>query len=334
MSLAAHLKDIIQKEGPIDVGRFMALALGHPEFGYYMTRDPFGRGGDFTTAPEISQMFGEMIGAWVADVWTQMGRPDFVLLECGPGRGTLMADMMRATKNVPGFHEACSVHLMEISPVLKDKQAGVLADYKPMWHAGLESVPKDKPLIMIANEFLDALPVRQFVRDGGAWHERMVDFKDGTFVFVPEQGEIMEQSPACVDFIKDVSAHLQKTGGAALFIDYGYTSGTGESLQAVKNHKYVPVLEDVGNADLTAHVDFAALKEVAGVKVLGPVEQGAFLRKLGIEARAEMLAQKAAPEQKVQLQNALQRLCDSGQMGSLFKVMGLVHGETIHPAGF
>lgn len=352
--LEKYLKTQIEAHGPIDVGMFMNIALGHPQHGYYMKKDPFGAGGDFTTAPEISQMFGEVIGAWVADIWMQMGSPDkFTLLECGPGRGTLMADILRAAQNVSGFRAACNVHLLEISPVLKKIQEETLkacharADGHPAkdkegqtpafagvttigWHQTLETVPDDVPIIVIANEFFDALPVRQMVPGG----ERKIDLKDDVFVFTGD-GPISEVSPASISFMNDLCALMKKASGVALIIDYGYLEGSGDTFQAVYKHQYVSPLEHIGDADLTAHVDFGALKQIAfknGVQVSGPVEQGAFLKAIGIEQRAAYLSGKTQDQDQIKI--ALKRLTDSSQMGSLFKVMSLHYGASISPSGF
>ena len=339
------LKNLIREKGPIDIAEFMGLALGHPAHGYYMKGDPFGARGDFTTAPEISQMFGEMVAAWIMDVWQQMGSPVFTLLECGPGRGTLMADIMRATKNVPGFHDSAKVHLLEISPALRAMQAAALENYAPEWHVNLETLP-DRPMIVIANEFLDALPVRQLIHTADGWKERVVGIANGNFAFDTKElpfnlpvdaaeGAIFEISPVRSQFVTDL---VKKLNGAVLIIDYGHSeSGIGDTLQALKSHKYISPLEEIGNADLTTHVDFHAVKlaaEAAGAEVSGPVEQGAFLKDLGIAQRAEILTLRATPAQKFDIEKALQRLTDSSQMGSLFKVMGLTNGQNLSLPGF
>ncbi|MCC7305821.1 MAG: SAM-dependent methyltransferase [Alphaproteobacteria bacterium] len=348
------LQDYITKNGPVDIGAFMQMVLGHPQHGYYMKKDPFGAAGDFTTAPEISQMFGEVIGAWVADVWIKMGSPSaFTLLEMGPGRGTLMADMMRATENVKGFHSACSIHLLEMSPVLKDIQKNTLKAFPGVqWHETFKGISPEQPLIAVANEFLDALPVRQLVMTDAGWKERVIDFKDGQFVFglatpspfisLPEgraeEGEIYELSPERSAFMKNFCGVLKKAKGAALFIDYGYSEpGIGESLQALYKHQYVPVLEHIGDADLTAHVDFAALKEECRsveAMVSGPVRQGDFLQSTGINQRAAWLSAKATEKQAQDIESALHRLTSSDEMGLLFKVMGLSYGYDFTLAGF
>jgi len=355
MTLFQLLKDRIRQYGPMDIGQFMSLALGHREFGYYMKKDPFGREGDFTTAPEISQMFGEILGAWAADVWMKMGSPPaFTFLECGPGRGTLMADMMRAAKGVPGFHAAAKIHLLEMSPVLKEMQRSALKDYQVTWHEKLETLPMDQPIIVIANEFLDALPTRQFQKTKNGWMERVVALKDKEFVFalIPNappltpphaggseaRGGAFEIAPARMGFVKKLCAVMKQAGGAALIIDYGHIkSGYGDTLQAVYKHQYCGVLEHIGEADLTSHVDFELLAvedKMDGADVYGPVEQGAFLKALGIEARARALMNKANDEQSYDIQKALHRLTASDQMGSLFKVMGFSCGLNVPLAGF
>lgn len=343
--LEEYLAGYIQSHGSVDIGQFMIIALSHPVHGYYMKQDPFGRGGDFTTAPEISQMFGEMIGVWVADVWEKMGKPaQFTLLECGPGRGTLMADLLR----VAPFKNNCEVHLLEMSPVLKALQAKAVPDAQ--WHESLDTIPCNRPVIIIANEFLDALPVRQFQKIEKGWMERVVNFNGREFEFkweksssplVPQQSggrfnDVFEISPSRNTFTKSLSHLIKQTKGAALLIDYGHVQpGYGDTLQAVKEHRYVPVLRHIGDADLTAHVDFHAIAEEAksaGVAVSGPVEQGVFLKSLGIEMRAEYLKTKAKNADDIE--SALHRLVASDQMGSLFKVMGLSYDTLLQPAGF
>ncbi len=333
------IKDKIRDNGPMTIGQFMELALGHPEHGYYMKQDPFGRSGDFVTAPEVSQLFGEMIGAWVADVWLQMGQPEkLIVLECGPGRGTLMADILRATKNVQGFHDAINVHLLEMSPTLKVKQAEVLSEYEPCWHEKLEDVPGGAPMVVIGNEFLDALPFQQFVRTKDGDEPRMIALNEkGDLTFVPEKGEVSESSAERERFAQDVSERLKVQGGAALFIDYGHMkSGLGDTFQAIKGHEYVDVLSNIGDADLTSHVDFQALTPCAGVEVCGPVMQGVFLKALGIEMRAAMLKSKSTSLQAEMVEKGLHRLVDSDQMGSLFKVIGFYNSydTDLKPAGF
>jgi NADH dehydrogenase [ubiquinone] 1 alpha subcomplex assembly factor 7 len=326
-----RLKEMIVEGGPMDVGTFMTLAIGH----YYSTRDPFGVKGDFTTAPEISQMFGEMIGAFLADAWIKMGSPSPVLLaEAGPGRGTLMADIMRATKNVPGFHAVAQIHLIEMSPVLMARQKDTLKDYNVQWWESLASLPGDCPVLFVANEFLDALPVRQFQFQDGAWFERLIGVDGDRFVFglAPspypllggETGDVFEIAPLREDFVKQLAERIKAQSGVALLIDYGHDRhGPGDTLQAIKDHQYVDVLSHIGEADLTAHVDFESLAAAAkNVAVFGPVGQGDFLKALGIELRAARLGQSAE----------LERL--TVQMGQLFRVMALCHDDKIQLAGF
>jgi SAM-dependent MidA family methyltransferase len=331
---------MIAHDGPISVERYMALCLAH----YYGTRDPLGAGGDFTTAPEIGQMFGELLGLWAVEVWQAMGRPDPVrLVELGPGRGTLMADALRAARLVPAFGEAATVHLVETSPSLRERQRRTLAPTgaRLSWHDGLESVPPG-PALVIANEFLDALPIRQFVATERGWCERLVGLREDRLVFglspEPEPGlpppaspgDILEWPRAAIDLAGSLAERLASAGGAALLIDYGYWGpGLGDTLQAVRRQVYADPLESPGEADLTAHVDFRRLAEAAGarLRVHGPVRQAEFLEALGIRARAAALKKRASPEQAAQIDRALDRLTDRGStgMGELFKVLGLSH---------
>lgn len=346
--LLAELREIISAEGPIGVARYMGLALGHPRHGYYVTRDPLGAAGDFTTAPEISQMFGEMIGLWAAETWRLMGEPATLrLVELGPGRGTLMADALRAARALPAFLDAVEVHLVETSPVLAGAQRAALAacgqpaagGRRVAWHARLEDVPGG-PAIVIANEFLDALPIRQFERRERGWHERLVGLgPDGALAFglAPEPepalpspgrpGDVLEVGEAAQAVARRLAERLVREGGAALLVDYGHVRpGYGDTLQAVRRHAYADPLADPGEADLTAHVDFAALARVAsaaGALVHGPVTQGAFLSGIGIAARAERLRRAAGPEGASAIDAALARLVEPGQMGRLFKVLAL-----------
>ncbi len=361
------LEEVLAKQismhGPMDVGQFMAVALGHPEHGYYMKKDPFGADGDFVTAPEVSQLFGEMLGAWVADVWGQMGRPSrFALLECGPGRGTLMADMLRAVRGVGGFIEAVEVHFLEVSPVLRAAQRRALTGFNPRWHETLETVPDDVPVIVIGNEFLDALGFRSLQKTREGWCERVIAFDEDQEVFcfalrpagteivaeIPFHlrgsavGAVFEVAPVRNQFLTQVALRVGAQGGAALFVDYGHEkTAVGDTFQAVKGNNYVDVLHDVGEADLTSHVDFEALvgDVPSAVKVHGPVAQGAFLRALGIELRAQRLLAGASPEQGAELEKGLHRLIDSDQMGALFKVICLggddaERGQSLRPCGF
>lgn len=344
--LENFIKTQIREAGPMDVARFMTLALCHPEHGYYTRGEAFGADGDFTTAPEISQMFGEIIGVWAADLWQKSGAPDrFTLLECGPGRGTLMVDLLRGTKNVAGFHEALSVHMVEVSPALREKQVAALRGVGVTHHDTIASVPDDAPVIVIANEFLDALPVRQLVWQDGAWHERVLglDDNDGLIWGVVqadpllvkglpgavEEGAVLEIAPAREAFIRDTADLLKQATGAALFIDYGYDANPayGDTLQAVQSHEPVSLLQEIGRSDLTAHVDFSSLAQVAqgeGLQVTDIITQGDFLRRCGIEQRAQALIATGGASEQVE--SALQRLTTAEQMGALFKVMGISYG--------
>lgn len=358
--LAAHLRDLITRDGPITVERYVAEALGHPAHGYYVTRDPLGAAGDFTTAPEISQMFGELLGLWCVAAWRRMGEPSpFVLTELGPGRGTLMADALRAARIEPRFRDAARLHLVETSPALRAKQAETLATHRPIWHGELDGVP-DGPLLLLANEFFDALPVRQFERTDAGWRERLVglDATGGGFAFSLSEGEptealpdpatappgaIAEISPATRTIARAIGARVLRDGGVALAIDYGYappSSGArpwGDTLQAVRRHQRHDPLDAPGEADLTAHVDFAALGEAAraaGAATYGPLPQGIFLKALGIELRAMRLARDATAAQRDSVEAALRRLVDPGGMGFLFKTLAIAHPSLGLPDGF
>ncbi len=352
------IKAEIRQNGPMDIGRYMELCLSHPEHGYYVTRDPFGVAGDFTTAPEISQLFGEMVGAWLADLWIKLGSPtEFLLVECGPGRGTLMADILRSTKNVPGFHEAARIYLMEMSPVLKDIQKQKLEAYDTRWIDDLSQLPPLLPVLLIANEFLDALPVRQLIKANDNFQERGVSLMgNDTFEVTEITAEatiletvpakilkaadegVFETSPVLNQYIKSVDILLKKQKGAALFVDYGHArSSLGETLQVVKSHQFADLFDTPGSCDITAHVDFENVANIAladDLAVHGPVTQGAFLRALGIEHRAERLWAVANEAQKESISTGLKRLIDTEQMGSLFKVLALCHDPLIRPEGF
>jgi len=292
-ALGDELAAKIASDGPITLERYMELALAHPDHGYYMNRDPFGAAGDFTTAPEISQMYGELLGLWAGEVWASMGRPNPLrVIELGPGRGTLMSDALRAARIVPDFRAALDVTLVEISPTLANIQyeALVTCGAPVAWAASLAEVPEG-PSIILANEFLDALPVRQFVRRGGRWRERVVRLDAGgrlAFDLAKEpepylkvdadEGAVLEVSAAGHRFMFELGARLVRSGGAALFVDYGHgVTGFGETLQALRAHRYADPLVDPGEADITAHVDFAAMARSArasGATVYGPTDQG------------------------------------------------------------
>jgi NADH dehydrogenase [ubiquinone] 1 alpha subcomplex assembly factor 7 len=319
--LEARLRARIAAEGPIKVADYMAEANAH----YYATRDPFGADGDFITAPEISQMFGELIGIWLADLWRRAGRPMAAhYVELGPGRGTLAEDALRAMR---GAGLAPPVELVETSPVLRTAQAERLS---ARWHDGLATLPDRDPLLVVANEFFDALPVRQFEGE----RELRIGY-DGRFV---RDGRVeTESSPAALETVDALARRLVAQGGVALILDYGHDrSGTGDTLQAVFRHAYADPFEAPGERDLTAHVDFhalAAAARAAGARLFGPAPQGAWLNALGIKLRAAALA-KAAPERGAEIAAARERLTGPDQMGRLFKVMALVAPGWPEPAGF
>jgi SAM-dependent MidA family methyltransferase len=359
--LEIEIRRRITAAGPMPVGEYMALCLGHPEHGYYPTRDPFGARGDFITAPEISQMFGELVGLWMAAVWKQMGEPENIrIIELGPGRGTLMNDALRAVQVMPAFRDAVVLHLVEISPVLEAQQERTLEHLGiPMsWHPALQDVPKG-PAIIIANEFFDALPVNQAVKTEQGWHERQIEVDDdGKFAFTFAREPIAHFDMLLPAAVRSAPEHaifewrddklamqlgrrIADNGGAALVIDYGHTdSAVGETLQAVGQHAYADPLTAPGNIDLTAHVDFRALAlavEAMGANGFGPLEQSQFLRKLGIETRAAALKRKAKSRaESADIDSALARLTGYGRtdMGSLFKAACFGHRSIGVPPGF
>lgn len=342
---AAKLARLIERAGPVCVAEYMAVANAH----YYATRDPFGAAGDFVTAPEISQTFGEVVGLCLADLWMRAGRPErTAYAELGPGRGTLAADALRAMA-AAGFEPP--VHFVETSPLLRAAQAERVP--AAAWHDEVGALAAGGPLLVLANEFFDALPARQLVASDGGWRERMVTWEGKRFLPatgapVPEgvlpahlrcaaAGSIFELSPASAATVRLLAHRLVSDGGAALIVDYGHArSSTGETLQAVRAHRYADPWEAPGESDLTVHVDFEALAAAAqdeGVRVLGPVGQGEWLRALGIEARIEALAARS-PERREELERARDRLIAPDQMGVLFKVLALVAPGWRDPAGF
>jgi NADH dehydrogenase [ubiquinone] 1 alpha subcomplex assembly factor 7 len=340
--LAEKIAALIRAAGPITVADYMAMCLADPEFGYYMRREPFGRAGDFITAPEISQIFGELIGLWAVAVWEMMGGPRrFVLAELGPGRGTLMADMLRTAKIKPDFLKAAEVHLVEMSPRLREIQKQTLGPSQAAihWHGAIEDISPG-PAIFIANEFFDAMPVRQFQWKDNQWTERMVGLTaDGGLAFalapvdqrpagvaLPD-GAIIEASPAGKAAMTSIAARLKRDGGAALIVDYGAAQpGTGSTLQAVRDHKYTDPLATPGEADVTAHVDFAALARaaVAAGAVARPlVGQGDFLVRLGLVDRANVLGRGKDAKTRDAIASAIGRLAAPKAMGTLFKVLAI-----------
>ncbi|MGR3463738.1 class I SAM-dependent methyltransferase [Limimaricola sp.] len=336
----------IAATGPISIADYMTECLLHPEHGYYTTRDPLGADGDFTTAPEISQMFGELMGLALAQAWLDQGASSpFILAEPGPGRGTLMADMLRATARVPGFHDALRLHLVEASPSLRAAQAERLPG--ATWHDRLDQIPDDLPLFLVANEFFDALPIRQFIRDGAGWRERVVGREEDRLVFgltapVPlaeleprlddtRDGDMIETSPALPALVGEIGGRIARNGGAALIVDYGGRGTTGDSFQAVRGHQKVDPLSEPGQADLTAHVDFDALARAASpAACAGPVPQGVFLERLGITARAQALASRLSGAALDAHVAAHRRLTHPEEMGDLFKVAA-IHPRTAPP---
>ena len=365
--LKQKILNVIRANGPISLSDYMLLALYDAEHGYYMTRDPLGVGGDFTTAPEVSQIFGELIGAFLVQAWEDRSRPAcFQLVELGPGRGTLMADMLRTARVRPGFAEAAHVTLIETSPALRAAQAKTLEKELTSPNAGRSTprsgvgwgksdgrtrsteIPDDAPLFLVANEFFDALPVRQFVKAKDGWHERMVAADGDKLVFALAPGPtpidvadapdnaVFEISPASRAIVTIIAERIRRLGGVALIVDYGHArSGFGDTFQAVKAHKPADPLAEPGEADLTAHVDFAALADAAraaGAHAYGPITQKAFLVSLGSAARAAALS-RAAPDQAADIKAAIDRLTGEAQMGRLFKVLVLSARPT-PPTGF
>jgi NADH dehydrogenase [ubiquinone] 1 alpha subcomplex assembly factor 7 len=347
--LEAEILRRIALAGPMPVRQYMELCLSHPVHGYYMTRDPLGRDGDFITAPEVSQVFGELLGLWAASAWHQMGQPENVrLVELGPGRGTMMLDALRAIQVVPAFRRAIVVHLVEISPALQkqQRQAMTAVDVPVLWHQAFDEVP-DGPVIVLANELFDALPVNQAIKQFNGWYERVVEIdSEGKLAFgiannpIPQFDQLvpgsMRDAPigAIYEWRADnlplsLSRRLVHQGGAALVIDYGHVeSAPGDTLQAVGGHTYVSALESPGTVDLTAHLDFQAFAiaaESMGARVSGPITQAEFLRSLGIDQRAAMLKSLASPEKAVAIDSAIKRLLGEGrtEMGSLFKAIGV-----------
>lgn len=361
-SLELFIRREIESNGPMHMGEFMEHVLMHPELGYYQSRDPFGAKGDFTTAPEISQIFGEILAAWYVDVWQKMERPEpFAFLECGPGRGTLMRDILRvASKIDAGFVSACRPFLLEGSAALKDRQMDALADYDLpyRWIETLDELPDDMPLLMVANEFFDALPIRQVEKRNEKWQECCVGMLGGKLDIMHQpatanlllylktrlpdayESDVFEVSPVRISFMRDMLSHIKKVSGAFLIIDYGHIGRpAGVTLQAVYQHRYVHVFDHLGDADLSAHVDFRSL--IDEIKMMGKdfgygiSEQGHFLNSLGADIRRNALI-KCAPTVDVQLDidAGYQRLTSIDAMGQLFKVLGGVSGFEISLPGF
>lgn len=340
-ALEARLKAQIARGGPISLAEYMTQALLDPEHGYYTTKPALGRAGDFITAPEISQIFGELIGLFIAQVWVDQGRPDpFHLVELGGGRGTLMADLLRATKSVAGFHDAMRLFMVEASPAMAGRQAQALAGYAPLFLTHLADLPEG-PLFLVANEFFDALPIRQYQFTAGAWHERVIGLGAAgelafglgpaiapdwvTPFFGPrDAGAIVERSLAGEALMGDIGARLDRAGGVALIIDYGADHSAGDTFQAIYQGAFSDPLRHAGQADLTAHVAFDPLARAAHPAKPSPImPQGLFLDRLGAGARAAALAQRLSGDALAAHLAAYRRLTQPQEMGQLFKVMAL-----------
>jgi len=334
-----ELRRLIAQQGPISVAQYIKISNAH----YYATRDPLGTDGDFVTAPEISQMFGELLGLCCLVQWRKLDAPDPIyVVEAGPGRGTLMADFLRATSQDPSFAQALRLHLIETSPVLRSAQKDKLRG-NPTWCDKLEDVPEG-PIFFVANEFFDALPIRQLQRTAEGWCERLVDVQGDEFVFVPSDktetgdfpdavfGEIFEDCPAGMAIAKKLGERIDSHGGGALIVDYGHTkSAAGDTFQAVKNHQFHSVLANPGDVDLTAHVNFEYLVQAiseGGAVVEALVTQRVFLLEMGIQARADMLLADATPSQAKEIKSGLNRLIGEDEMGTLYKVLVATNKNT------
>jgi len=353
--VAQHLKDLIRANGPMSIATFMQTVLTGRADSYYRRADPLGASGDFVTAPEISQAFGELIGLWCVDVWLKLGSPAPVtLVELGPGRGTLMKDALRAARVAPAFLDAASIALVEVSEALRRVQRDTLGGANVRWYAQLEDVETVGPVIVVANEFFDALPIRQLVRMPRGWAERCVGLDArGELIFgvsgsvedlVPsalrevDVGAVVEISPSRSSVAQAIGARVAASSGAALAIDYGYAGpAAGDTLQAVRAHAFAEVLAEPGTADLTAHVDFSALGQAfadGGAHVGALATQGGFLNRLGARARVDRLKRGVIADRAELLDAGYRRLTETDAMGSLFKVLCAVWPASIQPAGF
>lgn len=357
--LEDRLIELIKLKGPITVADYMADALGHPHDGYYMSSPPIGAEGDFTTAPEISQVFGELIGLWLVDAWRGIGSPkNFNLIELGPGRGVMMEDILRAARLRPEFTRAAHLWLVETSGRLRVEQQKRLrsSEIKPEWADEFADIPP-APSLIVANEFFDCLPIHQYQRVKSGWRERLVGLNaDGTGldftlgktpppasfglpdISESQEGDIFELSFAARDFAAELSAFLTQHGGHALIIDYGHMqSGLGDTFQAVRRHQYWPPLIAPGSADITAHVDFGALARIAidaGAVAHGPIPQGRFLERLGLNIRVEMLCKGKSPAKIDEIRAGAYRIAAPDKMGEIFKAMCLSSPSAASPAGF
>jgi NADH dehydrogenase [ubiquinone] 1 alpha subcomplex assembly factor 7 len=361
-----HLRHLIEHEGSIDMATFMKLALQDRSSGYYIQNKPFGVNGDFITSPEISQLFGELIGIWCAYTWQQLGSPDDIkLIELGPGTGILMSDLLRATKNIKGFHKSISIHFVEISPILKASQQKILKkfpDISANWHDNLIDIPYG-PSIIIANEFFDALPINQYIKIYNEWHENIVTAFPGSeelcFASIPVHSKLnnflnseypyarnranVEMCLPAIKVTQEICERFKQNPGAALIVDYGYDyehkirKHFSPTLQAVKNHRFHPILSDIGNADITSHVDFHAIREAVQARecnFFGTVSQRKLLLELGIEIRADLLIKSGSNEQANEIMLAVDRLISPGQMGELFKVVAISSKTVDYLLGF
>lgn len=340
----------IRANGPMRIDEYMAMCLLHPTHGYYTTKDPLGAQGDFITAPEISQMFGELIGLCLAQTWLSQGAPArFTLAELGPGRGTLMADILRATRNVPGFHDAAEIALVEASPTLRDVQRKTLQAHQVTWFDTTDALP-DQPIFLVANEFFDALPIRQFVRSDTGWRERQVGLADGALGFglgpvLPQpfladrledtaDGDLIEDCAQIAPVLHAISSRIAQHGGAALILDYGDWRTLGDTFQALRAHQKVDPLAAPGLCDLTAHVDFEQLASASAPALHSRVTpQGVFLERLGITQRAQVLAKTLSASALETHIAAHRRLTHPSEMGNLFKVMALYPAMHQPPPG-
>ncbi len=343
------LKNLIVSEitntGPITISRFMEHCLYHKQFGYYSRKNTIGRQGDFITSPEISQVFGELIGAWLAQTWVDRGMPTpFSLVELGPGNGTMMRDILNAMRTLPEFTGSASIILVEKSPTLKDFQKAKLANHNPTWIENVLDIPEE-PLFLIANEFLDALPIRQFKKNNNNWFERSIGLTSNGelhFVYIPSNFNnelnllyrdipndvIIEISDIAKNILSILSEKLLRHGGVALFIDYGYFEGTGETLQAVSRHAFSNPLENLGESDLTSQVNFKNIYNLVnnkGLRATNMLSQGKFLMGLGIKSRSELLKEQMSGMQRNLHISAVNRLTDEDKMGSIFQVMGVTN---------
>ncbi len=350
-ALETILKAQVTAHGPLSVAEYMTACLFHPKHGYYSTRDPFGVAGDFVTAPEVSQMFGELVGLTLAQTWMDQGQPaKIALVELGPGRGTLMADILRTAKAVPAFAQACDVHLVEASPKLRKVQASALAGTTPVWHDHADQLPDDLPLYGVANEFFDALPIRQMIRDGDTWRERQIGIDDDTLAFglsapAPldalshrlsdtKDGDLVEFCATAPLVMQALAQRIEANGGAALIFDYGDWRSLGDTLQAVHAHEKVSPLFKPGQSDLTSHVDFEALISDLPCTHSRLTPQGVFLERLGITERAQTLAKNLKADALDQHIAAHRRLTHPDEMGTIFKTIAVFPSTANPPAGY